>query len=479
MSTLLRLRARSSFCSLVLLPLLGISLGAASLNAQTASSAATAKPSAAPSGFSIETEMLTYRALESNGEAIACDVASYLYNTKTDFRDSPNGKVCNVGSSGQPTLGVVVLPFDRSLFADFEIWRSDMQTMAEFEVRGAQACKAAPPPPASGTSAPPEAPHGRGLTATTTAAAGAAGAFTPAGAAISTASGVLGLFAHSQDSSPVGGTIEDQAFMDNVSRALRTVNISVLMPSAYTPYTLDSIDPARSPFVTALDKLLHTRDCLVALKEPANPDLKNIDDFLAVLASTTAPAKSTAPGSASGSGSARLRRRRQFAEPGRRSSRGASPVAPRIRPQRRRPRPAPRSRPRHRKDPRQLAPAPAPGQGARVRRLRRTQHQHLRHQDELQRRFRRNLRPLQPRRRTRMLRQRLRLRRLRLRQGLRETPPRLQTQSPGASHLPARRVPRPLTRHQPGCPMLAQRSWGYLLNPQNCHPETKCRVPHP
>ena len=52
------------------------------------------------------------------------------------------------------------------------------------------------------------------------------GALTPAGAMLSTGAGILGLFANNQDSSPVGGTIEDQAFMDNVSRELRDVNIT-------------------------------------------------------------------------------------------------------------------------------------------------------------------------------------------------------------------------------------------------------------
>jgi hypothetical protein len=130
------------------------------------------------------------------------------------------------------------------------------------------------------------------------------GALTPAGAMLSTGAGVLSLFANNQDSSPVGGTIEDQAFMDNVSRELRSVNIAVLMPSAYPPYDLDSIDPARSPFVTALDELLHTRDCLVASKGAADPDVKNIEEFLAVLSGTAAPAKSAAPTSGSAAGSA-------------------------------------------------------------------------------------------------------------------------------------------------------------------------------
>src|ERR1022692_3451713 len=129
MSTHLRLRARLCLCSLIL-SLIG-TLGSTGLLAQTAASKPAGGSSGGASGFSIETEMLTYRALESNGEAVACDVAAYLYNTKTDFKDLPSGKICNVGGSGPSNIGVIVLPFDRSVFADFQIWRSDMQSMAE------------------------------------------------------------------------------------------------------------------------------------------------------------------------------------------------------------------------------------------------------------------------------------------------------------------------------------------------------------
>src|SRR5579859_866119 len=122
--------------------------------------------------------MLTYRALESNGEAIACDVAAYLYGTKTDFRDLPSGKICNVGSTGASTMGVIVLPFDRAVFADFQIWRSDMQTMAEFEIRGAGACKA-PAPGAAGNQ--PEAPRGRGLTSGSSSSSASSAAATVGG----------------------------------------------------------------------------------------------------------------------------------------------------------------------------------------------------------------------------------------------------------------------------------------------------------
>src|ERR1017187_7405341 len=296
MSTFPRFWSNSCFLLLGLFAFTGASLG---LHAQTA---APAKPpsSNTASGFSIETEMLTYRALESNGEAVACDVAAYLYGTKPDFKNLPNGAICNVGSSGPSSIGVVVLPFDRTVFNDFIIWRSDMQTMAEFQARGVNGCEVAKPV----AEAPPGAPRSRGLTAGSSTAAstaasvgGVMGAMTPAGAMLATGSGILGLFAKSQAAEPVGGTIEDQAFMNNVSRELRDVNISVIMPDVYTPYALTSIDPAKSPFVVALDKLLHLRDCLANSKSTADPDVKNIDEFLASLAggTTTTTTTTSAP----------------------------------------------------------------------------------------------------------------------------------------------------------------------------------------
>lgn len=279
-----------------LLLLASVFAGNPCLHAQAAASSA-AKSSSPASGFSIETEMLTYRALESNGEAIACDVAAYLYNTKPDFKDVPSGAICNVGSSGPSKIGVVVLPFDHAVFTDFQIWRSDMQTMAEFQARGANACSAAPGT-ASDQRERPAGISGRGLsasTATTAAAGGVMGALTPAGAMLTTGQGILGLFARSVAADAVGGTIEDQAFMDNVGRELRDVNLTVIMPGVYQPFALAPIDPTRSPFVIALDKLLRLRDCLVSSRSTEDPDVRNIDGFLAALeAAPAAPARPAA-----------------------------------------------------------------------------------------------------------------------------------------------------------------------------------------
>jgi len=301
MRTLLRLWACFSSCSFALLPLL---TATPALRAQTAAAkAATAAESS--SGFSIETEMLTYRALESNSEAIACDIAAYLRGGTANFSSPKQGAVCSVTGSGGANSTVMVLPFDHNVYSDFQIWRSDMQTMAEFEKRGASACSTPPAPPPTSSSTP-SGVSGRGLTtaaSTATAVGGVMGAMTPAGAMLSTGSGVLSLFARDQSAAPVGGTIEDQAMMDNVSRELRNVDVHVMMPSIYTPFALSSIDPARSPFLVALDKLLHTRDCLVSSKGASDADVKNIDEFLATISSgPSSSAAAVKPAAASASG---------------------------------------------------------------------------------------------------------------------------------------------------------------------------------
>jgi hypothetical protein len=286
---------------LATLILVGTLLHSGCLSAQTAPAKPASGESSSSVGFSIETEMLTYRALESNSEAIACEVAAFLHGVPVNFKNPPPGSVCNIPSSGPGSgSGVIVLPFDRSVYSDFQVWRSDMQTMAEFEQRGASACNA---PAASEPSNKPAGVSGRGLTAGSSAASGASAALGLISPYEAAASGVLGLFASDHSSAPVGGTIQDQAFMDDVSRELRADNVSVLMPSDYSPYALTSIDATRSPFLIAVDKLLHTRDCLVASKGSSDADVKNIDEFLATLSSSGSPAKPTgnsSPGPAGG-----------------------------------------------------------------------------------------------------------------------------------------------------------------------------------
>ena len=86
----------------------------------------TAKPSGSGDGvgFAIESEMLTYRAVETNSEAVACDLAAYLYKVQVTFDSPPAdskerqhpGSKCAVKptATGEPVV-VVVFPFDQSL----------------------------------------------------------------------------------------------------------------------------------------------------------------------------------------------------------------------------------------------------------------------------------------------------------------------------------------------------------------------------
>src|ERR1700722_9133536 len=138
MRTHSRLWACSFSCSFafLLLPTL-------SLHAQSAS----AKPASTPdssSGFSIESEMLTYRALESNSEAIACDVAAYLNGVTATFTSSSAGSLCSVTAAGNSKTSVIVLPFDTGLIDGFQLWRTDMEIMHELRHRAVSYCTAAP-----------------------------------------------------------------------------------------------------------------------------------------------------------------------------------------------------------------------------------------------------------------------------------------------------------------------------------------------
>jgi hypothetical protein len=242
-----------------------------------------ADDSSAPSlGFSIESEMLTYRALEANSEAVACDITGYLNGTSPKFTDSPLDAVCDV-KAGSHNVSVVLLPFDKSTFADFQIWRADMVTMEELRRKAATF----------------DCPAGARSKAATTAAAAASSALnlTPAGPMINAAQGVLGLLASEETTSPVKGTIEDQAFLNGVGRQLKALKVPVIMPTGFSPYSLAPLDPATSPFLASLTRILNAEECLTHLaagngqdSESVRSTIAGIDKFRDLLAATTAAA---------------------------------------------------------------------------------------------------------------------------------------------------------------------------------------------
>lgn len=263
-------------------------------SAQSASSAA-AKGSDSESsglGFSIETEMLTYKSLEANSEAIACDIARRLYGG--ELGPSSGSVPCTVQSGSSSKLGVVIVSSSNDVAASFQLWRADMASMNALALRGSKLCTA----DAGGV-------QSRGAPA---AAAGAASSvlsgLTPAGQILPLAQSVIGMFASNESVSPATGTIHDQALMNGVARQLKALGISVLIPEIYDPFALGGTEAASSPLLSNLEKLIETRGCLaqkIAPRgvQPGQDEISNviasIDVFLEKLAGSISPASAGAP----------------------------------------------------------------------------------------------------------------------------------------------------------------------------------------
>jgi hypothetical protein len=239
---------------------------------------------AGPLGFSIESEMLTYRALESNSEAVACDIAAYINGGSASFTNPPAGSVCTVNGGANSKAHIIIFPFDQNQFNEFRMWRADMQIMNELRTRAQSFCPAIAQPKFTE----------RGLGTTAKAAAGAGLDLTPIGPALSGLQGVLGLMSSDTSTTSVGGTIQDQALMDGVARELRSLSIPVLMPSTYAPDSLTPINVARSPFLTSLQKLFQARKCLgdLGAKGDASSEklIADIDSYVAAVTGSPAAA---------------------------------------------------------------------------------------------------------------------------------------------------------------------------------------------
>jgi hypothetical protein len=246
----------------------------------------TAKPAAAQTptgneGFAIESEMLTYRALQTNSETVGCDIAAYLYGQPVTFSGNGEAERCNVAAPSANAPGVIILPFDQSVVNAFQLWRANMSIMAELKLRTSKYCGK----PAAGS----QEQGGKGA-----AGAVALDALGPAGGALGLAQGVLNAFATQVEVSSVAGTIKDQAFLNGVARQLRVLGVPVLSPSAFAPYSLSGFDLTTSPFLSALTDTLKLRDCMAdsARTDPTDTvlagELAELNLYIAGLGSTTA-----------------------------------------------------------------------------------------------------------------------------------------------------------------------------------------------
>ncbi|HEV3041657.1 MAG TPA: hypothetical protein VHA33_28085 [Candidatus Angelobacter sp.] len=188
-------------------------------------------------GFSIEATIFSYQALQSNAEVIACEVAGKDKSDCIGAADkSPSDKKLPDTSEAP---NIMIVPSTSNVLANFQSWRANMTVARELLELADPKCPKATPEAASF----PDVATG-------------------VGTLVTAVQGAIALFANSQSAIGVAGNIQDQALVDAVARQLRGLNIQVLVPDTYGPYTLGTMDFDNSPFLSLLKKLVQDRICL-------------------------------------------------------------------------------------------------------------------------------------------------------------------------------------------------------------------------
>ncbi len=215
--------------------ILGVTAACAVATAQASGKNAppveSAAPESKPLGFAIESEMFTYSAMDSEGAAVACNVAQKL--GATDPKCAPKG-----GMNNSP--GVVIIGSDSNALSDFQLWRSDISTMDILTQRANRYC--------------PQQSQ-RGIISSVEKMLSS----TPEGEFISIAKALL---TTTTVKTPVEGNILDQTLMNDIAGHLRSLGVPVVIPDTYTPHSLVTINEARSPYLAEFLAMMTARDCL-------------------------------------------------------------------------------------------------------------------------------------------------------------------------------------------------------------------------
>ena len=182
-------------------------------------------------GFSIETEMFTYSAMDAEDAAVACNIAQNL--GAADQKCAAKG-----GMSNSP--GVVIIGEGSSAMDEFQLWRGDIATMDMLTLRADHYC--------------PQ--HGqRGLISSVEKMLGG----TPEGEILGFAKA---LFTTTSKKTPVEGNILDQSMMNDIAGHLRALGVPVLIADTYDPHSLVTVSVARSPYLLRFVAMMTARGCL-------------------------------------------------------------------------------------------------------------------------------------------------------------------------------------------------------------------------
>jgi hypothetical protein len=247
--------------------------------------------------------MFTYKAVEQNSEAIACDIARNLYGG--EVQDAPEGShvPCVVDGEGDAPQGIVLISGDSRLVEDFQIWRADIAAMDSLSARAETVCggaKAGNSGAQSEGQEPERENHARGLGST---ALGLMSS-TPPGQMIAGAGAVLGMFSSDQSVSSVVGTVQDPALMNEVARQLRALKIRVVIPELYSPNGLSGPDASHSPYLRSLNQLTTEYDACLGAKGGNQQEIAGvtgeIKEFLAAVMGAASQPKPSGGGGAGG-----------------------------------------------------------------------------------------------------------------------------------------------------------------------------------
>ncbi len=192
-----------------------------------------------PSGFAIESEMLTYTAMDSESTALACGIGRNVGAADAG---------CNPQAITGPPVGVVVVSSESSALSEFQLWRTDISTMDMLTVRASHYC----------TQGPAERAATSGIVSTLM------GMFPESEAANFAAS----LLSTSAETSPLEGNILDRTLVNDVAGHLRALGLDVVIPDTYMPLSLTSIDVVHSPFLSKYVALIKARACVAPGPEP-------------------------------------------------------------------------------------------------------------------------------------------------------------------------------------------------------------------
>lgn len=187
-----------------------------------------------PEGFAIESEMLTYTAMDSEATALSCGIGRNV-----GAADSG----CNPQAITGPPVGVVVVAGDSSALSEFQLWRTDVSTMDMLTLRANHYCA-----PGAGTRA-------------ATTLGGTILSMFPESQAASFAASLLSATAETK---PLEGNILDRTLVDDVAGHLRSLGLDVVIPDNYMPYSLTAIDANHSPFLTKYVALIKARECVAS-----------------------------------------------------------------------------------------------------------------------------------------------------------------------------------------------------------------------